>query len=398
MIRSKINKQLTQFSGLLALGFLLALSPSLAAEIPACVSSPDFFTNPTSHMLWQLPTQVLAQDSLAFGTIGDWGGMGSGKKRFEQQLASLATAMNEVAESSDWDFVMNVGDNFYPHGVASIDDARWQVGFENLFDGEKLRSIYWYSVLGNHDFHPPAQPIAQIAYSYLKPYTRWCMPHFFYTYRYQLADFGASFIAIDSNSLLHACKRGCQTKTPSTCKIERERPDPVCSEDYAPQYDAQIQFLDSEIRKAKAAGDWVIVFMHHPIASAGGNYGFKEGPNWGYPVLRDQIASILTHHNIDALFTGHEHLSEFILALPHQIPLVITGNAGYGNGKMACSAGPDCNAKLDLQYGYYKYDAKFVSKSAGFGDIVLTKHTMTFKILGADKTELFTYTREKTLR
>lgn len=217
--------------------------------------------------------------------------------------------------------------------------------------------------------------------------------NFYYSYRYQLADFGATFIAIDSNSLLHECRGGCQSKTPGTCAADEHRPNPTCKQSFVPKYKEQMRFLEKEIRKAKDLGDWVLVFMHHPMASIGENYGFDVGPEWGFAVLRDQVGGLLSHYNVDALFAGHEHLLELLLARPNQMPIVITGSAGYANGVLSCRVGKQCDDKLDLQYGNYKYQSKFATPLEGFADIDLSKKELTIKFIGPGAQELHRYTR-----
>lgn len=61
--------------------------------------------------------------------------------------------MDEVmTELGDVKFVVNVGDSFYPNGVASKDDEQWDIKWRNVYSQE-LRSVPWYSVYGNHDYH-----------------------------------------------------------------------------------------------------------------------------------------------------------------------------------------------------------------------------------------------------
>lgn len=47
---------------------------------------------------------------------------------------------------------MVLGDNFYPSGVTSVDDPKWQTNWKDLFlDCPELR-VPWQAVLGNHDY------------------------------------------------------------------------------------------------------------------------------------------------------------------------------------------------------------------------------------------------------
>eukprot|EP00413_Alexandrium_margalefii_P014171 CAMPEP_0204548584 /NCGR_PEP_ID=MMETSP0661-20131031/23685_1 /ASSEMBLY_ACC=CAM_ASM_000606 /TAXON_ID=109239 /ORGANISM="Alexandrium margalefi, Strain AMGDE01CS-322" /LENGTH=234 /DNA_ID=CAMNT_0051555505 /DNA_START=33 /DNA_END=734 /DNA_ORIENTATION=- len=52
----------------------------------------------------------------------------------------------------DVKFIINVGDSFYPNGVRSKSDPQWNSKWRWVFH-EELRSVPWYSVYGNHDYH-----------------------------------------------------------------------------------------------------------------------------------------------------------------------------------------------------------------------------------------------------
>jgi len=91
----------------------------------------------------------------SFIVIGDWGWddavHGNTASRTCQQ--TIAEKMAEKQrELGDVKFVVNVGDSFYPDGVTSKDDPQWQTKWRDVYD-EPLRSIPWYSVYGNHDYH-----------------------------------------------------------------------------------------------------------------------------------------------------------------------------------------------------------------------------------------------------
>jgi hypothetical protein len=61
---------------------------------------------------------------LDFLVVGDWGRDG----RFGQR--EVAAQMGRTASDVAAAFIISVGDNFYPDGVTSTDDPRWQSSFE----------------------------------------------------------------------------------------------------------------------------------------------------------------------------------------------------------------------------------------------------------------------------
>jgi len=91
----------------------------------------------------------------SFIVIGDWGYdndiHGDIPNTTCQQ--AIADAMHlKMQELGDVKFIINVGDSFYPDGVKSQADEQWDKKWRNIYTPE-LRSIPWYSVYGNHDYH-----------------------------------------------------------------------------------------------------------------------------------------------------------------------------------------------------------------------------------------------------
>lgn len=86
--------------------------------------------------------------------------------------------------------------------------------FEDHFNATSLLDLYFYNVLGNHDWEKAnGNPYRdnetsslwdigtrlQINYtsnSDLNKNKRWCLPSYYYTFRYQLKSFNVQFIAL----------------------------------------------------------------------------------------------------------------------------------------------------------------------------------------------------------
>src|SRR5687768_12237442 len=83
---------------------------------------------------------VCAADSTGFLFVGDTGTGGEGQK-------AVAKAMKSYCRTEKCEFVLLLGDNFYPVGVKSVDDPQWKTKFEDPY-GE-LRLDFFVS-LGNH--------------------------------------------------------------------------------------------------------------------------------------------------------------------------------------------------------------------------------------------------------
>jgi tartrate-resistant acid phosphatase type 5 len=126
--------------------------------------------------------------------IGDWGRNG------EYDQTEVAKQMGLWGAAHPNDFVISVGDNFYPKGVISEQDPLWHYSFENIYTAHSLQCD-WFSILGNHDYL--TDPDAQIRYSKIS--RRWNMPARYYTKQVSLGTNKgkAMFIMIDTDPMLH---------------------------------------------------------------------------------------------------------------------------------------------------------------------------------------------------
>jgi len=90
------------------------------------------------------PENITDGDRFVF-VIGDWGRANEPQRVAAQMMAQLAGCMKP-------EFIISTGDNFYPHGVDSADDAQWQDSFLDVYNSESIKDLTWYAVLGNHDY------------------------------------------------------------------------------------------------------------------------------------------------------------------------------------------------------------------------------------------------------
>ena len=75
----------------------------------------------------------IADDSLKFIVMGDWGGLPDFPYRTAIERA-VAKEMGNIADDIDSQFVLALGDNFYFDGVMTVEDARFQVrAYLNIF-------------------------------------------------------------------------------------------------------------------------------------------------------------------------------------------------------------------------------------------------------------------------
>lgn len=204
-----------------------------------------------------VPARSSSVHYLDFMAVGDTGG-GNDNQR------SVAWAMADYAGVNPVEFVLLLGDNFYPSGVNSVDDPKFETHFETIYDQTAL-DMPFHVVAGNHDYKGNVQ--AQVAYT--DHSSRWHMPGLYYTFtiRRDNSDF-VQFFALDTTPIA-------QWKN----------------------VDEQLSWLEDELSRSRAR--WKIVFGHHPIYSNGKHGNGTRMSGWVFPLLEI--------YGVDVYMCGHDH-------------------------------------------------------------------------------------------
>ncbi len=184
-----------------------------------------------------------------FVAIGDFGTKESGRGDSQEIVAA---AMREYHRKSPWDLGITVGDNFYPRGLQTENDIRWQRDWEDVYGP---LGICFYPTLGNHDWRSGSA--AQLNYSS----STWSMPGTYYTIRAGPVQ----LFALDTEDL-------------------RKKPD-------------QLRWLEEELKASSAP--WKVVYAHHPLYSAGWHGGSRR--------RRDLLLPLLDRFEVQVCIAGHDH-------------------------------------------------------------------------------------------
>jgi acid phosphatase len=224
-------------------------------------------------------TQVTADDAstrstVTFLVVGDWGRDGT------DHQSEVAAQMGKAADAMQCQFVVSVGDNFYPRGVQSTSDPRWQSTFENIYTARSLQ-VPWYSTLGNHDYR--GVPQAQVDYS--KSSRRWRMPARYYAV--SGADLNAPYVDlffIDTSPLVHSYRQDVEDAIAANVATQDAR--------------EQLRWLDQQLGRSKAK--WKLVFGHQTLHSGGSEHGDT-------PEMVELIEPLLKAHGVQAYINGHDH-------------------------------------------------------------------------------------------
>lgn len=297
-----------------------------------------------------------ASEQVRFAAIGDMGTGGPGQRK-------IAAAIAARAREEPIDFVVTLGDNFYPAGVISADDPQWSRIIEDVYSDPNLR-VPFYPTLGNHDHQ--GMPFAQVEYS--ERSDRWSMAAPFYTYSRILADgTEIEFFALDTERIRTGLdgRRSPDSVARRSADVRRvlarlgadlddelvrfiaerlhENDDFTVSRivhlarrtgrevdtrlvmdaiagSVPEDYRVQLDWLDR--RLAESTARWKIVYGHHPL------YGHH--PTRGHlQSMIERLEPILTRREVDVYLAGHDHLTD--LMKPVRGVHYVTSGGGAGD-------------------------------------------------------------------
>jgi predicted phosphodiesterase len=212
-----------------------------------------------------LPNHVT---SVKFAVIGDSG-------RGTPPQHEIAAQMTAYRADFPFAFVLMLGDNIY-EGPATRDDYRrkFEEPYRRLLD----QGVKFYAALGNHD--DPRQVIYPLFNMDGERYYSFAPPEDLLT---KIAT-RVEFFAVDSTNLDRTQRR----------------------------------WLDERLGKSSA--EWKVCFFHHPLYTSGRYRTWSRG-------FRLILESLLIEHDVDVVFSGHEHIYQRT-ELQSGIQYFVSGGAG----------------------------------------------------------------------
>ncbi|RXK83097.1 purple acid phosphatase family protein [Filimonas effusa] len=218
--------------------------------------------------------------ALNFIVMGDWGRNG------ENYQKEVAAGMGKAAHDLDASFVVAVGDNFYPYGVASTQDHQWITSYESVYTAQSLH-VKWYVVLGNHDYI--TNPDAQVAYT--KMSSRWTMPSRYYSKTFNINGDTAQkvlMLFIDTDPI----EKQLRGQAHDSIKYP------------AGAVETQLRWMEQELQASKAT--WKIVVGHHPVYTGGWRADIQDTKN-----MRGVLEPLFRKYGVELYISGHEHHLEY---------------------------------------------------------------------------------------
>lgn len=238
--------------------------------------TPYEYEKSTGYSGSDIPGLKYEEGSFSFLVLGDFGRVG------DYYQKNVAREMGNAMIVLDAEFIVSVGDNFYPNGVASTQDYHWKSSFEEIYTNPALYAD-WYVALGNHDYRGNVQ--AQIDYSNIS--RRWNMPDRYYSKTFELEDGEKLLLVVmDTNPF-----------------IESYQEDPEKYGDLHKQNTTdQMKWLTETLDTKDSSVKWKMVVGHHPLYSGG-----KRKTDEDTLGFEKKFADLFDQLKVDAYICGHEH-------------------------------------------------------------------------------------------
>ncbi|MBK8980634.1 MAG: metallophosphoesterase [Planctomycetes bacterium] len=274
-------------------------------------------------------------ENLLFVALGSGGTGLPGQRR-------VADGLRRFAARHPVDFVLLLGDELGPQGVASRGDPAWLRCFESVYDPQAL-ALPFYAAVGDLE-HRGDLP-ALVEYGVLN--LRWTMPDLSYSFEAEAHGVRFAFIAMDT---------------------------PACAGNTRDAYTRRAQTLVAHALETCHA-DWRIVFGHDPLLSHD-----LEGPVDRRDVLRLRMAPWLERYHVDLYIAGGDRSLQLIDSAG-DVPLqVVSGGAG----------GPEVASPVA-----WGEDTLFAATGGGFTSFRFDGETLFVVFHDADGAPLFVHELRK---
>nr|XP_023660437.1 tartrate-resistant acid phosphatase type 5-like isoform X2 [Paramormyrops kingsleyae] len=195
--------------------------------------------------------------SLRFVGIGDWGGI-PGNPFFTPLERANAVELGRVADATGLDFILSLGDHFYYSGVKDIEDFRFKVTFEQIFNHSSLLKLPWH------------------------------FPELYYKLQLKIPQTSSSLTILMIDTVV-------------LCGNTYQESQPHGPENHL---DAakQLSWIQTQLENTKS--EFLVVAGHYPVWSIG-----HHGPTH---CLVDKLRPLLKKHNVTLYLSGHDHSLQFI--------------------------------------------------------------------------------------
>ncbi|MBK8099011.1 MAG: hypothetical protein IPK26_18040 [Planctomycetes bacterium] len=288
-----------------AVPFSIALACTLA---PAGIAGAPALPRPGADAVASKPVN----EDLVFCALGNTGTGSDVQRRIGQAIARLAP-------TGPLDFVLLLGDNFLPRGVAKTSDVAWRRCFEEPYPDLQLPMAF-HAVLGDRDHL--GDIVAQNEYG--RGNVRWDLPHFAYSFTHKAHGAEFLFVGIDTT------KYSGSVREPPMRYVSRT--------------------MGAKIEASKAP--FKIVFGHHSM-HGGGPEG-RATP--AAAALRERTEVPFAKNGVTLYLAGGDHHLE--LLQPEGRPLEVISGTGGGLVRSATWSADTRFAAATPGFTWFRWDGK----------------------------------------
>lgn len=231
---------------------------------------------------------LFAPTTANFAVVGDWGC---------PECVSTRVVANTLHDIN-LDFVISVGDNFYPNGIESPTDDLAQ-SWSTIFEPQ----IPWYLVLGNHDYYGNTD--AQLEMTNIYPY--WNMPSRYYT---TVLD-DIQFWFLDTTPLLDR----------NIFEFHETGSETLVEVLYGQRMDTEAQYEWLETTLNNSLVSRKIFVGHHPLWTFGNIDVIEKN------IFKPRILSFMRQYSVESYLCGHDHSLQHINQ--RSVQQFISGSGGF---------------------------------------------------------------------
>jgi len=231
-------------------------------ELRECGGNQQFVPDVCEHDEHAVPTKRKG----SFLVVGDWGwdSLVHGnvpKAACQQEIGMLMT--QKMEELRDVKFIINVGDSFYPDGLTSKNDPRWGQQWRDRYP-DRLRSVPWYSVYGNHDTHHDPGMCDPEAGSQidgnLHDYWTFYMPS--YNWHIDHPELNLEVVALDLNKFMEGWNKSRKASELKLSDCQYSKCPQTCVDNAELRADGAFDLMTNRLNSSKRKN--LVVFSHYP--------------------------------------------------------------------------------------------------------------------------------------
>lgn len=245
----------------------------------------------------------------------------TGEKDSTRRVAArhMASIMDEAVERCNIDFIIHSGDQIHDNGVKSGTDPEWDFKLMDVFSGERLQSVAWHAVPGNHEYRGNPDAVADLS----NVHEWWQTPSRYYARSERINTKGDELLVVYTDT------------TPLVRKYRKRWSEGRYGDSYGAD---EIAWADSVLSNSDAK--WKIVIGHHPL------YAHTDKNSEEKTDMQNALLPVLEHGGADMYINGHIHDFQHLKPEGSRISYV-TNASGVRtrtpeavDGTVFCSAGP----------------------------------------------------------